>query len=166
MDHQELQVHRGKELLSRTVFDCQAPDGSNSFNFTHSVRDTMCLGPSAGIANSCYEHGLSTAKDVLNHGPTRTHRSHGHMWLNPDQEDVPRPGVMAWWHHSFPFLHRSAVRFSFFFNQITKKTSTGPCGDSPSLLPGNPPQGDDSWRSDGLGAVHQEYWPIAIHPHW
>jgi hypothetical protein len=27
----------------------------------------------------CYEHGLSTAKDVLNYGPTRTHRSHGRM---------------------------------------------------------------------------------------
>ena len=45
----------------------------------------------------CYEHGLSAANSVLNHGPTRTHRSHGRMWSNPDQEDVPRPGVMA--HH-------------------------------------------------------------------
>jgi hypothetical protein len=27
----------------------------------------------------CYEHGLSTAKDALNYGPTRTHRSHGRM---------------------------------------------------------------------------------------
>ena len=27
----------------------------------------------------CYEHGLSTAKDVLNYGPTRTHKSHGRM---------------------------------------------------------------------------------------
>ena len=117
---------------------------------------------------SCYEHGLSTAKDALNHGPTGTHRSHGHMWSNPDQEDVPRPGVMA--HHKMasllPFLHRSAAHFSSFFNQITKKASIGPCRDSPSLLPGNPPQGDDSWRSDGLGAVHQEHWPMAIHSRW
>ena len=28
---------------------------------------------------SCYEHGLSAANSVLNHGPTRTHRSHGRM---------------------------------------------------------------------------------------
>jgi hypothetical protein len=27
----------------------------------------------------CYEHGLSAAKDALNHGPTRTHRSHSCM---------------------------------------------------------------------------------------
>jgi hypothetical protein len=27
----------------------------------------------------CYEHGLSAANSVLNHGPTRTHRSHGRM---------------------------------------------------------------------------------------
>ena len=56
----------------------------------------------------CYEHGLSAAKDVLNYGPTRTHRSHGHMWLNPDQEDVPRPGVMAR-SSLLPFLHRSTA---------------------------------------------------------
>jgi hypothetical protein len=30
-------------------------------------------------SNLCYEHGLSTAKDMLNYGPTRTHRSHGRM---------------------------------------------------------------------------------------
>ena len=93
-------------------------------------------------------------------GPT------GHM-AACDQEDIPRTGVMA--HRKMasllPFLHRSAVRFSSFFNQITKKTSAGPCRDSPSLLPGNPPQGDDSWGSDGLGAAHQEHWPMAIHSH-
>jgi len=90
-------------------------------------------------ADDCYEHGLSTTKNALNHGPTRTHRSHGRMWSNPDQEDVPRPGVMA--HHKMasllPFLHRSTMCFSSFSNQIIKKTSTRPCREFPSLLPGN-----------------------------
>jgi hypothetical protein len=27
----------------------------------------------------CYEHGLSAAKDALNHEPTGTHRSHSRM---------------------------------------------------------------------------------------
>jgi hypothetical protein len=84
----------------------------------------------------CYEHGLSTANNVLKHGPTKTCKWHHRMWLNPDQEDVPKPGVMAHqrWHHSLPILHRSAMRFSSFFNQIIRKTSTGPCGDSPKVM--------------------------------
>ena len=41
------------------------------------VRVTMPT-PST-IPHCCYEHGLSAAKDALNHGPTGTHRSHGRM---------------------------------------------------------------------------------------
>ena len=32
-----------------------------------------------GTGPICYEHGLSAAKDALNHGPTGTHRSHSRM---------------------------------------------------------------------------------------
>jgi Reverse transcriptase (RNA-dependent DNA polymerase) len=37
------------------------------------------MGDNKVFLTCCYEHGLSAAKDVLNHGPTRTHRSHGRM---------------------------------------------------------------------------------------
>ena len=85
----------------------------------------------------CYEHGLSAANSVLNHGPTRTHRSHGRMWSNPDQEDVPRPGVMAHCKMAslLPFLHRSAVCFPSFSDRIIEKASTRPCKESPGIPP-------------------------------
>ena len=50
-------------------------------NHAYSAVDRMMEAYSTKLASppDCYEHGLSAANSVLNHGPTRTHRSHGRM---------------------------------------------------------------------------------------
>jgi hypothetical protein len=53
----------------------------------------------------------------------------------------------------------------FTFVTATARSITKVAGMTPSTreLPGMIPQGDDSLGSDGLGAAHQEHWPMAIH---
>jgi hypothetical protein len=93
------------------------------------------------------------------HGPTVT-------WLHviktaPDQGNFPhwlrKPGVMAHQEDDITLFPSfiEALCASLILHQISKKTSTGPCRESP--------QGDGSCRIDDSGAVHQEYWPMAIH---
>ena len=121
----------------------------------------------------CYEHGLSTANSVLNHGPTWTYKWYHCMWLNPDQEDVPKPGVMAHqrWHHSLPFLHRSTMRFSSSLIKSPRRLPQDPTGILQGIplasgeTPGIPPRWCflEIWW---LWCCASKYWPMAIHPRW
>jgi hypothetical protein len=90
--------------------------------------------------NWCYEYGLSTTKDALNHGPTRTHMSHGHMWLNPDQEDVPRPRVMARWHHSFPSFIEALRASPPYLIKSPRRLPQDPAGIPSRFYQGIPPR--------------------------
>jgi hypothetical protein len=76
------------------------------------------------------------------HGPTVT-------WPHviktaPDQGSFPhllvKPGVMAHQEDDITLFPSfiEALCASLILHQISKKTSTGPCRESPSLLPGKP----------------------------
>src|SRR6202789_2341402 len=103
-------------------------------------------------------------------GPT------GHM-AACDQTQIKRmsqdPGrwPLTRWHHSFPsFIEapcaspHSLIGSSRRLLQDPARNPQGFPLASTRELPGMIPQGDDSLGSDGLGAAHQEHWPMAIYP--
>ena len=76
-------------LLRSVAWDPTVDTSNATICFTDACLDGMAyffpelnLGFQCRIpaeSKTCYEHGLSAAKDALNHGPTGTHRSHGRM---------------------------------------------------------------------------------------
>jgi hypothetical protein len=82
----------------------------------------------------CYEHGLSTANSVLK---PWTYKDPQVTWPH-DQEDVPRPGVMAQWHHSFPSFIEAPCASPPSLIKSSRRIPQDPAGIPPHFYQGIP----------------------------
>ena len=73
----------------------------------------------------------------------------------------------GWWlnHHSFPSFIEVLRASPPSLIKSPRRLPQDPAGIPPHFYQGIP-LGDDSWGSDGLGAAHQEHWPMAINSRW